>query len=121
MLRTQRFGRSAETQSQRTAAHSEQIAVAGSWNKLRSPEAGGLGIRRPRVLRTGRTSRRTEAIFAVAHTMIVIVWHLLAENTGYAELGADYFDKRHDADARQRYLIRELEKLGHTVTLAPAA
>jgi hypothetical protein len=42
-------------------------------------------------------------------------------HTNYAELGADYFDKRNDADARQRYLIRELEKLGSTVTLESAA
>jgi transposase len=67
------------------------------------------------------TKSEGKAIFAVAHTMIVIVWHLLGETTDYAELGADYFEKRNDADARQRYLIRELEKLGNTVTLAPAA
>ena len=49
------------------------------------------------------------------------VRHLLHYNTGYAELGTDYFDKRNDADARQRYLVRELEKLGNTVILEPAA
>lgn len=53
--------------------------------------------------------------------MIVIVWHLLHDNTIYTELGADYFEKRNDGDSRQRYLIRELEKLGNTVTLEPAA
>jgi transposase len=67
------------------------------------------------------TKSEGKAIFAVAHTMIVIVWHLLDDTPSYAELGADYFDKRNDADARQRYLIRELEKLGNTVTLEPAA
>ena len=67
------------------------------------------------------TKSEGKAIFAVAHTMIVIVWHLLADNTTYAGLGADYFDKRNDTAARQRYLIRELEKLGNTVTLQPAA
>ena len=67
------------------------------------------------------TKSEGKAIFAVAHTMIVIVWHLLADTTTYAEPGADYFDKRNDADARQRYLVRELEKLGNKVTLQPAA
>ena len=67
------------------------------------------------------TKSEGKAIFGVAHTMIVIVWHLLHDNTNYHELGADYFDKRNDTDARQRYLIRELEKLGNTVTLKPAA
>jgi len=67
------------------------------------------------------TKSEGKAIFAVAHTMIVIVWHLLHDNTSYTELGPDYFDRRNDADARRRYLIRELEKLGSTVTLQPAA
>lgn len=67
------------------------------------------------------TKSEGKAIFAVAHTMIVIVWHLLHDNTSYTELGSDYFDRRNDADARRRYLIRELEKLGSTVTLQPAA
>ena len=67
------------------------------------------------------TKSEGKAIFAVAHTMIVIVWHLLHNNTTYQELGPDYFDKRNDGQARQRYLIRELEKLGNTVTLNPAA
>ncbi len=67
------------------------------------------------------TKSEGKAIFAVAHTMIVIVWHLLHDETVYAELGPDYFDKRNDADARRRYLVRELEKLGNAVTLEPAA
>jgi len=53
--------------------------------------------------------------------MIVIVWHLLHDNTSYAELGTDYFEKRNDTDTRKRYLVRELEKLGNTVILEPAA
>jgi transposase len=68
------------------------------------------------------TRSEGKAIFAVAHTMIVIVWHILASDTAtYDELGPDYFDRRNDAAARQRYLIRELERLGNRVTLEPAA
>ena len=68
------------------------------------------------------TRSEGKAIFAVAHTMIVIVWHLLsAEGATYDELGADYFEKRTDAEARKRYLVRELERLGQRVTLQPAA
>lgn len=62
-----------------------------------------------------------KAIFAVAHTMLVIAWHLLATGTDYQELGADYFARRDDAKTRERYLIRQLEALGHKVTLQPAA
>jgi transposase len=67
------------------------------------------------------TKGETKAIFAVAHTMIVIVWHVLANDTTYNELGADYFERRTNTEARQRHLIRQLEALGHNVTLSPAA
>lgn len=92
---------------------------------------GGLG-RRPRqgrlpprpvppVPSTLRQKNENKAIFALAHTLIVIIWHVLAEGCDYAELGGDYFDKRNSAAARQQYLVRELQKLGHIVTLQPAA
>ena len=68
------------------------------------------------------TRSEGKAIFAVAHTMIVIVWHVLsADDHSYRELGADYFERRSDAEARKRYLVRELERLGQRVTLQPAA
>lgn len=68
------------------------------------------------------TRGETKAIFAVAHSMIVIVWHLLADETAtYEELGADFFERRTNTEARQRQLIRQLEALGNKVTLEPAA
>jgi len=70
-----------------------------------------------------RFGKRNEnkATFALAHTLIVIIWHVLANGTSYDDLGADYFDRRNEAASRQRYLVRELEKLGNNVTLEPAA
>lgn len=59
--------------------------------------------------------------FAVAHSMIIIIWHVLSTSRAYQDLGSDYFEKRTQTAARQRYLVRELEKLGHIVTLQPAA
>jgi transposase len=68
------------------------------------------------------TKGDTKAIFAVAHTMIVIVWHILASNDAtYDELGADFFERRTDTEARKRQLVRQLEALGTKVTLEPAA
>jgi transposase len=63
----------------------------------------------------------TKAIFAVAHTMIVIVWHVLAENVEYNELGEDYFTSRNETQQRVNRLVAELRRLGQTVTLEPAA
>lgn len=63
-----------------------------------------------------------KAATATAHTLIVIIWHVLAETTTYRDLGSDYFTRRTDnPDARKRRLIRELEALGHKVTIEPAA
>lgn len=68
------------------------------------------------------TRSEGKAIFAVAHTMIVVVWHILSSHEAtYHDLGPDYFDRRNDAAARQRYLVRELERLGNKVNLQPAA
>jgi transposase len=67
------------------------------------------------------TKSETKALFAVAHSMIVIIWHVLNDATAYHDLGPDYFDRRNDAEARRRYLIRELERLGNRVTLERVA
>ncbi len=71
--------------------------------------------------RFGKKGGRKAAI-ATAHTLIVIVWHVLAENSVYRDLGSDYFTRRVDnPEARKRRLVNELEALGHKVTLEPAA
>lgn len=80
-----------------------------------------LGAQYRRFKRRFGTKGESKAIFAVAHTMIVIVWHLLASNATYEELGADFFERRTNTEARQRNLVRQLEALGHKVTLQPAA
>ena len=69
-----------------------------------------------------RMGKRNEskAIFAVAHTMIVIIWHVLADNVDYNDLGGDYFERR-DPSIELRRHVAALQRLGHTVTLTPAA
>jgi hypothetical protein len=43
---------------------------------------------------------------------------VLAETTAYRDLGSDYFTRRTDnLEARKRRLVRELEALGHKVTI----
>jgi hypothetical protein len=61
------------------------------------------------------------AAVAVAHTMIVAAWHMLTTGETYRELGADYFTRREDPDRRARAFTRQLEQLGYTVELTPAA
>jgi transposase len=59
-----------------------------------------------------------QAVLAVAHTVLVMAYHILKRKQNYQELGADYFD-RLNADAIRRSLVRRLERLGHRVTLEP--
>ena len=54
------------------------------------------------------------------HSIRVACWHILPEHMPYADLGGDYFDRRRDPDRETRALVRKLERLGHTVTLAKA-
>jgi transposase len=61
------------------------------------------------------------AAVAVGHSILVIAWHLLSTGQPYDDLGGDYFDKRRNSAARQRRLVAQLEAMGHTVTLEPAA
>lgn len=59
-----------------------------------------------------------KAAIAVGHTLLVIIYHVLAEEKDYQELGGNYFDEW-DRQAVQKRLVRRLEKLGYEVTLTP--
>ena len=63
---------------------------------------------------------KKRAAVAVAHTILVIAYHLLAHNTTYTDLGPDHFDRR-DADAIEQQLVKRLERLGNKVTLEKVA
>ena len=76
-----------------------------------------LGERYRRIAR-----RRGKKRVIVGRSMLVIIWHLLAdEDAHYTDLGADHFTRHLNPDSRKRNHIRQLEAPGYTVTLAPAA
>lgn len=61
---------------------------------------------------------RKRAIIAVAHTILVIAYHVLSEGCEYRELGGDYFDNLRPERLRS-YYVRRLNKLGYEVTIKP--
>ncbi len=69
--------------------------------------------------RLARRIGKKKAAVAVAHTILVIAWHLLARDCTYEELGADWFVKR-DTDRARARAVAQLEKLGYRVTLDAA-
>jgi transposase len=69
---------------------------------------------------TRRIGKRKAAV-AVAHSILVICWHLLANDCDYQDLGGDWFARRTDTDKRRDHLIRQLHDLGYGVTLTDLA
>jgi transposase len=70
--------------------------------------------------RLARRRGKHKAVMAVAHTLLVMIYHVLKTGRAYHELGADYFD-RLDAARLERHHVRRLEQLGFAVTLTPKA
>ena len=59
------------------------------------------------------------AAMAVAHTILVTMYHMLKNGTTYHELGPDYFEKR-NRSATVRRAVQRIENLGFKVTLESA-
>ena len=75
-----------------------------------------------RYRRFARRRGKNRAIVAVGRSILVIVWHLLSDpNLRYHDLGAGFYDTRVNAERAKRNHVRQLEALGYTVTLQPAA
>jgi transposase len=90
----------------------EAAAAAGKTNTF-------LGERYRRIARRRGTRK---AIVAVGRSILIIIWHLLSDpQARFHDLGPDFYDTRIDADRKKRNHVRQLEALGYTVTLQPAA
>ncbi len=62
---------------------------------------------------------KKRAVVAVAHTILVIAYHLLQRRQAYQDLGSNYFDER-ERTAVARQSVRRLEQLGFKVNLEPS-
>jgi transposase len=56
----------------------------------------------------------------VGHSILVIAWHLLADDCDHQDLGGDSFIRRDTDRARQR-AVAQLQALGYRVVLEPVA
>jgi transposase len=75
-----------------------------------------------RYRRLVRRIGKLKALVAIARSILVIIWHLLADPTArFHDLGAGYYTSRIDKDRKTRNYVRQLQALGYTVTLTPAA
>jgi len=76
-----------------------------------------------RYHRIARRRGKAKAQVAVARSILVIIWHLLADPASrYADLGPGYYQARTDKNRRVRNHIRQIEALlGHPITITPTA
>lgn len=88
------------TEAANAAARSKNTYLAAQYHRLR-----------------GRRGH-AKAITAVSHSILTAAWHMLQTGELYRDLGPDYFTKQNPERATKR-LVRQLEKLGHSVTLQP--
>jgi transposase len=93
--------RSGLTQSAKAASRSKGTYFAAQYGRLKGRRGHG------------------RATIAVAHSILVIAFHILDRGKPYEELGADYFLRRNDPERHARKLKRQIEALGYDVTLTP--
>jgi transposase len=85
-----------------TASHTKETCVAARFHRLAAARKG-----------------KKCAIVAVAHTIVVSLYHRLKHQQPYRELGAEFLDHLH-AEQGKRYLRKRLERLGLQVTVRSA-
>jgi transposase len=90
-----------------------RVLVQAAWSARRTKTY--LGAQFGRLARTRGAKR---AAVAVGHSILVIAYHILKDGAPYQDLGHRYFEER-NPEARQRWLVRQLEAYDLEVTVTP--
>ena len=85
-------------QAAQAAAHVKQTALAARYRRI----AARRGAKK--------------AVIALAHTLLVIAYHVIVRREPYHELGEDYLQQTNPTMRAQR-LVRQLSRLGFEVEL----
>ena len=93
--------RQALTEAAWGASHTKRSYLAAQYRRIAARRGG------------------KRAAIATAHSILVIIYHLLKRGTTYEDLGPNYFDER-DRQAVVRRSVRRIEQLGYTVTVGAA-
>lgn len=91
--------RSSLVEAAQAASHAKDTYLSSQYHRL----AARRGAKR--------------AALAVAHSILVIMYHLAERGCSYHDLGGNYFDER-ARESTVRRLTRRLARLGYTVTKA---
>jgi len=90
--------------------------IQASWAATRKKGSYLSALYHRLVVRRGKK----KAIVAVAHRLLVIIYHMIKDQASYRELGPDHFNHINAAYV-QRHHVKRLEGLGFKVTLEPVA
>lgn len=104
---------------------SSRTGKGNSWIKAALTEAAQSAARSKDTYlsalyhRLARRRGKNRATIAVAHSILVSIYHMLRDGTSYCELGGNYFDQR-NRHGTVRQAVRRIERLGYKVTLEAA-
>lgn len=105
--------------------HSGRTGHANPWLRSSLVEAAWAAVRTRETYLSAQYHRiaarrgKKRAIVAVAHSILVIIYHMLRDHADFQELGGNYFDQRHHVQTTRR-AVNRLQRLGYKVTLEPA-
>lgn len=114
-------GRHGNTRTRKGNREIRTALVEAAWAAARTGTY--LGARFRRLHRRFGKKNGGKAAVAIAHNLLVIIWYVLRDGVEFHDLGVDYFHRPDTPAARHRkdQLVRELQALGYTVAVTPAA
>ena len=113
-------GRRRRARHRKGNTHVQSVLVEAAHAAARTRTRIGARYHRLHRRFGGRANKTAakKAAFAVAHTLIKVIWTILSTGQPYTDLGADYYTHGVDPDRRLRRLIAHLEAVsGKKITL----
>jgi transposase len=114
-------GKHGNTRTRKGNREIRTALVEAAWAAARTNTY--LGARFRRLHRRFGKKGGGKAAVAIAHNLIVIAWHVLHDGVEFHDLGPDYFTRPESPATirRKDHLIHELQAMGYTVQVTPAA
>jgi transposase len=114
-------GKHGNTRTRKGNREIRTALVEAAWAAARTNTY--LGARFRRLHRRFGKKNGGKAAVAIAHNLLIIIWHVLHDGVEFHDLGPDYFQRPDTPATRHRkdQIIRELRALGYTVEVTTAA
>jgi transposase len=62
---------------------------------------------------------KNRALVAVGHSILIAIWHMISNDIGYRDLGADHFLAHTDPTRQARRLVNQLRQIGYQAVVTP--